>query len=138
MAAIFPASTKAGGQCFGMPDVCLTPSPVGPVPVPYQNIGMVNQAKKTSKKVKFAGKEAITVKSEIARSMGDEAGTNKGIVSGMNMNKVTFKTGSSKVKAQGQSCVHLTSMSAHNGMNANAPAGTQVAPSQNNVLVAPP
>ena len=82
-------------------------------------------------------KEVVTLKSEISRSMGDEAGTNKGVVSGMNMDKVTFKKGSSKVKVEGQPCVHLTSMSAHNGMNANMPAGCQVAPSQIKVLVAP-
>lgn len=138
MAAIFPASTKGGGQCFAMPDVCLTPAPPAPpVPIPYPNIGMVNQAKKTSSKVKFAGKEAVTTKSEISRSSGDEAGVNKGVVSGMNMGKVIFKKGSAKVKAQGQSCVYLTSMTGHNGSNANMPAGVQVAPSQTKVIIAP-
>ncbi len=35
MAAIFPASTKGGGQCFAIPDVCLTPAPPAPpIPVP--------------------------------------------------------------------------------------------------------
>ena len=52
MVAIFPASTTAGGNCFAMPDTCLTPAPPAPpVPIPYPNTGMVNQAKKTSKKV---------------------------------------------------------------------------------------
>lgn len=139
MSGIFPASTKAGGNCFAMPDVCLTPAPPSPspVPVPYPNTAMLNQAKKTSTKVKIAGKAVVTVKSEISRSMGDEAGVNKGVVSGMNMGKVTFKKGSSKVKIQGQAVVHLTSMSAHNGANANMPAGAQVAPSQTKVKVAP-
>ena len=138
MAAIFPASTKGGGQCFALPDVCLTPAPPAPpVPVPYPNTGMVNQAKKTSTKVKFAGKEVVTKKSEMSRSMGDEAGLNKGVMSGMNMSKVSYKKGSSKVKIQGQDCVHLTSMTGHNGSNANMPAGVQVAPSQTKVIIAP-
>lgn len=138
MPAIFPASTKGGGQCLGFPDVCLTPAPPAPpVPIPYPNIGMVNQAKKTSTKVKFAGKDVVTKKSEISRSSGDEAGVNKGVMSGMNMDKVTFKKGSSKVKIQGQDCIHLTSMTGHNGSNANMPAGAQIAPSQTKVLVAP-
>ena len=138
MPAIFPGSTKGGGQCMGVPDVCLTPAPPAPpIPVPYPNTAMLNQAKKTSKKVKFVGKEVVTMKSEIPKSMGDEAGTNKGIVSGMNMNKVMFKKGSSKVKVEGQPCIHLTSMSGHNGTNANMPAGNQIAPSQNKVIVAP-
>ncbi|MDX2440595.1 MAG: DUF4150 domain-containing protein [Desulfobacterales bacterium] len=138
MAAIYPASTKGGGQCFAMPDVCLTPAPPAPpVPIPYPNIGMVNQAKKTSTKVKFGGKEVVTKKSEISRSSGDEAGVNKGVVSGMNMDKVTFKSGSSKVKAEGQKVVHLTIMTGHNGSNANNPAGAQIVPSQTKVLIAP-
>jgi len=138
MPAIFPASTKGGGQCFAMPDVCLTPAPPAPpVPVPYPNTGMVNQAKKTSTKVKFAGKEVVTKKSEMSRSMGDEAGVNKGVMSGMNMSKVSYKKGSSKVKIQGQDCVHLTSMTGHNGSNANMPAGIQVAPSQTKVIISP-
>jgi hypothetical protein len=138
MPAIFPASTKGGGQCFALPDVCLTPAPPAPpVPVPYPNTGMVNQAKKTSTKVKFAGKEVVTKKSEMSRSMGDEAGLNKGVMSGMNMSKVSYKKGSSKVKIQGQDCVHLTSMTGHNGSNANMPAGAQVAPSQTKVIISP-
>ena len=127
---------------MGMPDVCKTPAPpppVGPgqIPVPYPNTGMLNQAQKTSTKVKFVNKEVVTLKSEIRKSMGDEAGTLGGMISGMNMDKVTFKKGSSTVKIEGQPCIHLTSMSAHNGTNANAPAGAQIAPSQTKVIVAP-
>ncbi len=134
---MMPASSKGGGQCFAMPDVCNTPTPVGPIPIPYPNFGMLNQATKTSKKVKLVGMEAVTLKSEIPRSMGDEAGTSGGIMSGRNMDKVTFKKGSSKVKVEGQPVIHLTSISAHNGMNANMPAGAQIAPSQIKVLVTP-
>ncbi len=138
MPAIFPASTKAGGQCMGAPDVCLTPAPPGPpIPTPYPNQGMVNQASKTSTKVKFAGKEVLTIDSEISSSMGDEAGINKGVVSGMNMSKIEYKKGSSKVKIEGKDCVHLTSMTGHNGSNANMPAGAQIAPSQTKVIISP-
>jgi hypothetical protein len=121
-----------------MPDVCLTPAPPAPpVPTPYPNKGSVSQASKTSTKVKIAGKAAVTKKSEIPRSMGDEAGVNKGVMSGMNMGKITFKKASATVKIEGDGCVHLTSMTAHNGMNANAPAGAQITPSQNKVIIAP-
>ncbi len=139
MPPIFPASTKGGGNAFAMPDVCLTPAPPAPspVPIPYPNTGMVNQSQKTSTKVKFSAKPVVTTKSEMSRSMGDEAGVNKGVMSGMNMDKVTFKKGSMKVKIQGQPCVHLTSITAHNGTSANMPAGAQVAPSQTKVIVSP-
>jgi len=139
MAPIFPAATKAGGQCFAIPDVCLTPvpPPVNQAPIPYPNTGMLSQAIKTSTKVKFSGMEAVTVQSEIPSSMGDEAGVNGGVVSGCNMNKVTFKLGSSVVKVEGQPCVYLSSLTAHNGVNANMPCGVVVAPSQVNVIISP-
>ena len=134
--AVLPASTKGGGNCFAMPDVCITPAAPSPIPIPYPNTGMLNQSKKTAKKVKMKGKETVTTKSEISRSMGDEAGTNKGVMSGTNMDKVKFLKGSSTVKVEGQPCVHLTSMTSHNGASANMPAGVQVASSQTNVIVA--
>lgn len=134
---MFPASTKGGGQSFAFPDTCKTPSPGGPIPIPYPNIGMVNQVSKESTKVKFSGTGAVTKKTEMARSSGDEAGTaGGGVVSNMNMNKITYKKGSAKVKVEGQPVQHLTAMTGQNGMNANMPSGLQVAPSQTNVLVA--
>ncbi|MBU1701609.1 MAG: DUF4150 domain-containing protein [Candidatus Eisenbacteria bacterium] len=133
-----PASTKGGGQCFAFPDVCKTPAPPAPfVPIPYPNFGMVPQAKDTSAKVKLVGKEGVILKSEIPQSQGDEAGTIGGMVSNVNMNKVTFKMGSSKVKFEGQKAIFLGSMTAHNGTNANMPAGAQIAPSQTKVLIMP-
>ncbi len=138
MTAIFPASTKGGGQCFAFPDVCLTPAPPAPpIPVPYPNFGMVNQTKKTASKVKFAGKEVVTKKSEMPRSTGDEPGLNKGVVSATVMNKVIFRKGSSKVIVEGQACVHFTQMTAQNGSNANMPAGAQIVPSQTKVIISP-
>ncbi|MCK5098231.1 MAG: DUF4150 domain-containing protein [Desulfobacteraceae bacterium] len=134
---MFPGSTKGGGNCLAAPDVCITqvPPPVVKSPIPYPNTAMLMQATKTSTKVKFVSKEVVTLKSEIPKSMGDEAGTDKGVMSGTTMDKVVFKKGSSKVKVEGQPCVYLTSVSAHNGSNANAPAGAQIAPSQTKVLV---
>lgn len=137
MGLLLPACTKAGGQCFAMPDVCLTPSAPSPVPVPYPNLGNPAQAQRTSTKVKFAGKPVVLLNSTISRSQGDEAGTNGGVVSGMNMGQVSFKKGSSKVRVQGQPCVHLMSTTSHNGVNANVPVGQVIAPSQVKVFVAP-
>ena len=130
-----PATTNASGQCVAtVPDVCKTPSPGGPIPLPYPNIGMVAQATKTSKKVKFTGRPVVHKMSEIPRSTGDEPGTVGGIVSNVNMNKVTYKKGSSKVRIQGKDCEYQTAMTGQNGMNSNI-VGNQVAPSQTKVLV---
>src|SRR5262245_61469037 len=135
---MLPASTKAAGQTFGFPDVCKTPAPPAPpLPIPYPNMGMVMQVTGESTKVKICGQGAVTKKSEIPKSMGDEPGTLGGVVSNMNMGKIVFKKGSSKVKVEGQPLQHLAAMTGHNGANANMPAGQQVAPSQAKVLVAP-
>ncbi|MBF0233545.1 MAG: DUF4150 domain-containing protein [Desulfamplus sp.] len=134
---MFPGSTKGGGNCLAFPDVCLTPMPppVVQTPIPYPNIAMLTQAKKTSKKVKFVNKEVVTMKSEIPKTQGDEAGVLKGTTSKTNMAKLRFKRGSSKVKVEGQPCIHLIAMSAHNGPKANAPMGVQISPSQKKVTV---
>jgi hypothetical protein len=136
---MLPASTKMGGQCFAMPDVCKTPSPGGPVPIPYPNIGMPMQANSgISTKTKIGGKECILQNTKIPMSSGDEAGTaGGGVVSNKFKGEVVYKKGSGKVKVEGKALCHLTSMTGHNGSNANMPAGAQIAPSQVKVLVAP-
>lgn len=134
---MLPASTNGGGQCVATaPDVCKTPTPAGPVPTPYPNIAQVNQATNTATKVKFTGRPVVHKMSEIPMSSGDEAGTVGGIVSGVNMNKVIYKIGSSKVKVEGQQCEFHTALTGHNGANSNI-VGMQAAPSQVKVLVSP-
>ncbi|MBX3271474.1 MAG: DUF4150 domain-containing protein [Sandaracinaceae bacterium] len=135
---MFPASTKAGGQVFAFPDVCKVPAPPAPpIPTPFPNIGMCNQADggTCSQKVKILNQPVITKASEIPRTMGDEAGTLKGVSSGTNMDKATFKMGVSKVKVEGNDIVNLLKMTAQNGASANSPAGNVIAPSQTTVLV---
>ena len=135
---MFPVSTKAAGQCVCFPDVCKTPTPAGPVPIPYPNIAMLAQGKggTFSSKVKVENQKVATVKSEIAMSSGDEPGTVGGVVSNRFKGPAKFKMGSSKVLVEGAKVVHLTSMIVQNGVsNANHPAGVQVAPSQSKVTV---
>lgn len=142
MVAIFPASTKGSGSCAvpGPADVCKTPTPGGPVPLPYPNLAQLAQASggTCSSKVKFCNKNAATTDTEISMSSGDEPGTaGGGVVSSKFKGSCKYKKGSGKVKAQGKPVVHLTSMIGHNGSNANMPAGVQVAPSQQKVKVGP-
>ena len=75
------------------------------------------------------------MRTEIGRTSGDEAGTLKGVVSNTTMGAAVFRSGVSKVKVEGNDiAVHLRP-TAHNGSNANAPMGTQLAPSQTKVVV---
>ena len=133
---MFPASSKGGGQCAAFPDVCKVPAPPAPfVPTPFPNRSQVATASSTSSKVKICGKEAVTVNSKISRSNGDEAGTLFGMMSQVNMNQTSYRTGSTKVKCQGHAIVTVLKPTAQNGNNANAPAGAQVAPSQAKVII---
>lgn len=135
---MLPASSKGGGQCVATgPDVCKTPSPGGPVPTPYPNLAQVSGASGTCAKVLIQKKQTVTVASSMSSSKGDEAGTLGGVVSNMNRGKVSYKKGSSKVFAKGKKVCHATSVTAHNGNNANIPVGAQVAPSQTKVMVSP-
>jgi len=134
---MLPASTNAAGTCTNSaPDVCKTPSNAGPVPIPYPNLGQCATAVGTAVKVLFSQRPVIHKMSEIPLSSADEAGTVGGVKSGVNMNKITFTLGSSKVLIEGQQCVYQTASTAHNGANFNIP-GVQSVLSQSNVVVSP-
>ncbi len=137
---MMPASTNGGGQCFAFPDVCKTPTPAGPVPIPYPNIAMLTQASggTVSSKVKIMGKKAATEATEITMSSGDEAGSVGGVVSNKIKGPAKFKQGSSKVKFEGKGAAYMGAMVGQNdSSNSNMPAGHQVAPSQTKVTVMP-
>lgn len=135
---MFPASTNGGGQAMAMPDVCQVPAPPGPpVPTPFPNIAMLNQADGStcSDRVRIGGRKTCTVQTEVSRTSGDEAGTAKGVMSGTQMDKAVFRAGVSSVKVEGHDIVTHLKPTAHNGSNANAPGGTQLAPSQTTVII---
>jgi len=133
---MFPATTMMGGMCMGMPDVCKVPAPPAPpIPIPFPNIAQCPMATGTTTKVFVMNMPALTEGSKIPLSSGDEAGVAGGVVSGMNMGQVVFRTSSSKVSFEGKKAVMLTGVTAHNGSNANMPAGACIAPSQAAVIV---
>jgi hypothetical protein len=77
------------GIAFAFPDVCLTPSPVGPIPIPYPNIAQLSQASPVSDTsgkellVGSSGDHVLLKDSEISSSSGDEGGTaGGGVTSG--------------------------------------------------------
>ena len=76
---MMPASTNGGGNCMttGPTDVCKTPTPGGPVPMPYPNIAQNTQVQgsSASKKVKILNKKCVVVGTNISMSSGDEAGS---------------------------------------------------------------
>ncbi len=120
---------------MGAPDVCKTPTPGGPVPIPYPNIAMMNQAKEgtCSKKLLIKNKPTLTIKSEIPMSTGDEAGcAGGGVVSSKMKGPCTFTVGSSLVKVEGNAALYMLVPTKQNGKTANI-VGAHIAPSQSDV-----
>jgi hypothetical protein len=92
---MMPANTKGSEAiCIAFPDVCKTPTPVGPIPIPYPNIAQTAQAKQQSNKVKVGGKSVFTKSSNFKTSRGDQPGTIRGVMS----NKVMGETSALKAR----------------------------------------
>ena len=67
----------------GFPDVCMTPSPGGPVPIPYPNLAQSKDLENGSKRGLINGAPVALKDSYLGASTGDEAGTmGGGVASG--------------------------------------------------------
>jgi hypothetical protein len=107
-----------------LPDVCKTPSPGGPVPIPYPNVAMASDLDKgTSTITADGGNMCANYGSEFSRSTGDEAGTAGGVKSGVSMKEATWITYSFDVKLEGKGACRLTDKMFHNHGNTVNMAG---------------
>lgn len=115
------ALTLQGGTLMSTPpDVCKTPSPGGPVPIPYVNIAQCNMVTPdtAAQKVFIGGAPALTMKSKTSLSNGDEAGNaGGGVVSGKFIGACEFTKGSGKVTIENQAAVMQGSTTKHNDGN---------------------
>jgi hypothetical protein len=129
-------STMGGGTCLGTPDVCQTPSPVGPVPVPYPNTAMnaTSNPLTVALTVLTDCMPSLNQMSQSLISMGDNAGVAMGVASGMVMGPQSYVLGSITVLKEGAPAQRLTSITGHNGLSMNCP-GVSLVPSQVTVLV---
>jgi uncharacterized Zn-binding protein involved in type VI secretion len=122
-------TTSSQGQCIttGPTDFCKTPTPGGPVPMPYPNIGTTSDGSGSSK-VKVLGKESLRKGDKLSKSTGDEPGcAGGGAKSSRFKGNVVLKQGQSKVKVQGKAWAHHTVMTEQNNGNI---VGVQCVPSQ--------
>ncbi|SAL83438.1 PF13665 domain protein [Caballeronia terrestris] len=100
-----------------IPDVCKTPSPGGPVPIPYPNFAQQSSLEDGTTTV-FAKGEMIAVKgSHYSSSFGDEAGTAGGVKSNVNMKATDWITYSFDVKMDGKNACRHTDKKFHNNQN---------------------
>jgi hypothetical protein len=100
-----------------IPDVCKTPSPGGPIPVPYPNVARQSSLQNGTTTVKAHGQMIAVKGSQYGRSNGDEAGTAGGVKSGVNMKATDWITYSFDVKMDGQNACRHTDKKFHNNQN---------------------
>ena len=108
----------SGGITSAFPDVCKTPSPAGPVPIPYPNIAKSSDTAKGSKKVKMDGNPICLKNSNFRMSTGDEAGSaGGGVASNKIKGKAEFVNFSFDVKVEGKNVARALDLMLHNNKN---------------------
>jgi Domain of unknown function (DUF4150) len=101
-----------------VPDVCKTPSPAGPVPIPYPNVSQSTTLDKGTTTVKADGGMMIAIKgSEFSLSNGDNAGTVGGVKSNTFMKESTWILYSFDVKMDGGNACRLSDKKFQNHEN---------------------
>jgi uncharacterized Zn-binding protein involved in type VI secretion len=106
-----------------IPDVCKTPSPGGPVPIPYPNISQAATLSKGTTTVKADGMMIAIKGSEFSLSNGDNAGTVGGVKSSTFMKESTWILYSFDVKMNGKNACRLTDKKFQNHENTADLAG---------------
>lgn len=92
----------SNGIATNFPDTCKTPTPAGPVPIPYPNIAMSSDTASGSSEVKMDGNPIMLSTSNFSQSTGDEAGSAGGVVSGCTKGKAQFILYSFDVMVEGK------------------------------------
>lgn len=109
---------SSGISSATIPDVCKTPSPAGPVPIPYPNISQSATLDKGTTTVKADGGMMIATKgSEFSLSNGDNAGVAGGVKSSTFMKESTWILYSFDVKIDGQNTCRLSDKKFQNHEN---------------------
>lgn len=115
MLSVVHKSSNGVTICF--PDVCKTPTPGGPVPIPYPNIAMSSDTAKGTKKVKCDGNPTCVKDSNFRMSTGDEPGTVGGVISNKVKGKAEFVNFSFNVKFEGKNVERAFDLMLHNDKN---------------------
>lgn len=129
------ANTQMMGIDTGFPDVCLTPTPAGPVPIPYPNIAAGPMGVPAAYNVLMMGTPTHNMMTSVPMTNGDNAGVATGVASGVVMGPSRHLTASFTTLVGGAPVTRLTSVSLQNSTNC---PGVRVAPSQVKVLVLAP
>jgi uncharacterized Zn-binding protein involved in type VI secretion len=120
----------SSGLVTGFPDVCKTPSPAGPIPIPYPNIAQSSDTAQGSQTVTVDGNPIMLKGSVFSTSTGDEAGSaGGGVVSNTTKGKAEFQLYSFDVKVEGKNVCRLTDIMLLNKLSSpNTPPFPEVQP----------
>ena len=120
----------SSGMVVGFPDVCLTPSPAGPIPIPYPNIAQSTDTSQGSQTVTVDGNPIMLKGSVFATSSGDEAGSaGGGVVSATIKGKAEFALYSFDVKVDGKNVCRLSDIMLLNKLSSpNTPPFPEIQP----------
>ncbi len=129
------ANTQMMGMDTGFPDVCLTPTPAGPIPIPYPNIAMGPMGVPAVYNVLFMCAPAHNMATSVVMTNGDNVGVNMGVASGTVMGPSRHLTASFTVLVGALPATKLTSVALQNSTNC---PGCRVVPSQVKVLMLAP
>ena len=117
----------SSGVATAFPDVCLTPGPAGPIPIPYPNIAQSSDTAQGSTTVQMDGNPIMLKGSNFATSTGDEAGSAGGVASACTKGKAEFILYSFDVKVDGQNVARMTDLMLQNkGAGPNTPPFPEV------------
>lgn len=109
---------QSGGQSPVFPDICKTPTPGGPIPIPYPNQAESTSLSGGTSTVKIEGQSAATKDSYYSTSTGDEAGSVGGVASNKTKGKAEFVLYSFDVKLEGSYACRNGDLMTHNDKNA--------------------
>lgn len=100
------------------PDVCKTPTPGGPVPIPYPNIGKSADTTSGPTTVKVDGEMPMAKGAKYSMTTGDEAGNaGGGVMSSKFKGEAEFMLYSFDVKFEGKNVSRLGDPLFHNNKN---------------------
>jgi hypothetical protein len=111
------AHKGSGGMSMVFPDVCKTPTPAGPIPIPYPNIGKSSDTTGGPTSVTCDGQMPMVKGATYMMSAGDEAGSVGGVMSGVFKGECEFMMYSFDIKIDGKNACRLGDPLFHNKKN---------------------
>ena len=107
----------SGGMSTVLPDVCKTPTPAGPVPIPYPNIGTASTTSGGPTTVKVDGQMPMVKGAKYSMTSGDEAGSAGGVLSSKIKGEAEYMLYSFDVKFDGKNACRQGDPLFHNSKN---------------------